>query len=67
MLEKGFTKVTPIKGGFEAWVAAGYPVEDGKRERIAVAPVASRRGDPAWDRLGVRVTRTDARDAKANR
>jgi copper chaperone CopZ len=50
-----------------ALATAGYPVQDDKHERILVAPVTTRRGDPAWDRLGVRIARTDARDAKANR
>jgi rhodanese-related sulfurtransferase len=27
MIEAGYTNVTPLKGGFEAWVQAGYPVE----------------------------------------
>jgi rhodanese-related sulfurtransferase len=27
LLENGFTRVTPILGGFDAWVEAGYPVE----------------------------------------
>jgi len=29
LMEKGFTLVRPLKGGFEAWVEAGYPVENG--------------------------------------
>jgi len=27
MLQAGFSKVNPIKGGFEAWINAGYPTE----------------------------------------
>jgi rhodanese-related sulfurtransferase len=27
LLDNGFTKVTPILGGFNAWKDAGYPVE----------------------------------------
>lgn len=45
-------------------VAAGYPVQDESSVKIAAAP---QKGDPAWNRLGVRIGRTDARDAKANR
>ena len=29
LLDNGFTKVTPILGGFRAWQEAGYPVETG--------------------------------------
>jgi hypothetical protein len=42
---------------------AGYPVvEDGKGVVTQPVPVADGRKDPAWDRLGFRVTRTDPRD-----
>jgi len=27
MLQNGITRANPIVGGFEAWLAAGYPVE----------------------------------------
>jgi len=27
LLDHGFTNVTPILGGFRAWIDAGYPVE----------------------------------------
>jgi rhodanese-related sulfurtransferase len=27
LMEKGFTLVRPLAGGFDAWVEAGYPVE----------------------------------------
>jgi copper chaperone CopZ len=47
--------------------AAGYPVEQEPRAPVSGFPVATRRGDPAWDRLDIRIARTDARDAKANR
>jgi rhodanese-related sulfurtransferase len=30
LIDDGFSKVTPILGGFNAWVQAGYPVESGK-------------------------------------
>jgi rhodanese-related sulfurtransferase len=26
-LENGFSKAMPVKGGFEAWMEAGYPLE----------------------------------------
>jgi len=29
LIDQGFSKVTPILGGFKAWVEAGYPVESG--------------------------------------
>jgi copper chaperone CopZ len=54
----------PIKA---ALAAAGYPVQEDTGPEVPVVPVLSRRGDPAWDRLAIRVARTDARDAKANR
>lgn len=44
---------------------AGYPVAEGAGEVVAQpVPVADGRKDPAWDRLGFRVARTDARDVK---
>jgi len=30
LIDDGFSKVTPIVGGFNAWVQAGYPIESGK-------------------------------------
>ena len=27
-MERGFTRVRPLAGGFDAWVAAGYELED---------------------------------------
>jgi copper chaperone CopZ len=49
--------------------AAGYPVAvDGKSEAVSQAiPIADGKTDPAWSRLGVRITKTDARDAKTAR
>jgi rhodanese-related sulfurtransferase len=26
LIEKGFTRVRPLEGGIEAWIAAGHPV-----------------------------------------
>ncbi len=44
---------------------AGYPVAtDGVGVVTQPVPIADGRKDPAWDRLGFRQTRTDARDAK---
>lgn len=44
---------------------AGYPVAtDGAGVMAHPVPVQDGRKDPAWDRLGLRQTRTDARDAK---
>jgi rhodanese-related sulfurtransferase len=27
LLQKGYTRVTPLLGGFGAWIEAGYPIE----------------------------------------
>jgi rhodanese-related sulfurtransferase len=27
LIDKGFSPVRPLSGGFEAWVEAGFPVE----------------------------------------
>jgi rhodanese-related sulfurtransferase len=27
LMDKGFTVVRPLAGGFDAWIDAGYPVE----------------------------------------
>lgn len=44
---------------------AGYPVAtDGVGVVTQPVPIADGRKDPAWDRLGFRQTRTDARDVK---
>lgn len=32
----GITRVRPLAGGFEAWLAAGFPIEPVPRERPAV-------------------------------
>lgn len=52
-----------------AFSEAGYPVApDGKAEAVSQAvPVADGKADPAWSRLGIRITRTDARDVKTAR
>ncbi|MEO8188727.1 MAG: hypothetical protein ABI682_00180 [Acidobacteriota bacterium] len=28
LMERGFTRVRPLAGGLDAWLAAGFPVED---------------------------------------
>lgn len=28
LIEQGFTLVRPLAGGYDAWVDAGYPVEE---------------------------------------
>lgn len=44
---------------------AGYPVATNGAGVVAqLVPVQDGRKDPAWDRLGLRQARTDARDAK---
>jgi copper chaperone CopZ len=49
----------------EALTAAGYPVaEDGQGVVAQPVPVQNGRRDPAWDRLGFRVARSDPRDVK---
>lgn len=48
-----------------ALAAAGYPVaEDGQGVVAQPVPVQDGRRDPAWDRLGFRVARSDSRDVK---
>jgi rhodanese-related sulfurtransferase len=29
LVDKGYTRVAVLKGGWAAWMAAGYPVESG--------------------------------------
>ncbi len=53
-----------------ALAEAGYPVAAEPatvNPVLAAVPVATKGADPAWDRLGVRISRTDARDAKSAR
>jgi copper chaperone CopZ len=53
-----------------ALASAGYPVSSGPatvNPVVPAAPGATKRFDPAWERLGVRISRTDARDAKSAR
>jgi 3-mercaptopyruvate sulfurtransferase SseA len=40
-MEKGFTRVRPLAGGFDAWLEAGFAVED------AETVLAVRRPDAA--------------------
>jgi rhodanese-related sulfurtransferase len=28
LIDRGYTEVRPLAGGFDAWVDAGYPVEE---------------------------------------
>lgn len=51
----------------DALAAAGYTTAETGEARILTLPIDKGRPDPAWDRLGMRVTRTDSRDAKASR
>jgi 3-mercaptopyruvate sulfurtransferase SseA len=39
LVKRGWRDVRPLRGGFEAWQAAGYPTEP-KRERIPIAQAA---------------------------
>ncbi|MEP6770020.1 MAG: hypothetical protein ABJC61_15205 [Acidobacteriota bacterium] len=33
LIERGFKNVRPLAGGFDAWVAAGFPIEDFSDEK----------------------------------
>ena len=33
LMERGFKLVRPLAGGLDAWVAAGFPVEDFEAEQ----------------------------------
>jgi len=47
---------------------AGYPVGgNGSGAASHPAPVQTGHKDPAWDRLGIRISKTDMRDAKLSR
>lgn len=51
-----------------ALTSAGYPIAEDTAEVLSqVVPVKSGKIDPAWERLGFRTTRTDARDARPGR
>ena len=51
-----------------ALTEAGYPVTvDGQGVLTHNVPFADGKRDPAWQRLGLRVQRTDARDTKTAR
>jgi copper chaperone CopZ len=49
----------------QALTAAGYPVAEAGEGVVAQpVPVQNGRRDPAWDRIGFRVAKTDPRDVK---
>jgi hypothetical protein len=50
-----------------ALAQAGYPVAAQAGTVNPIVPVQSNRSDPAWDRLGLRASKTDARDLKTAR
>ncbi len=50
-----------------ALAEAGYPVAAQASTVNPVVPVQSGGTDPAWDRLGLRASKTDARDLKTAR
>lgn len=60
---------TDLETVYAALSEVGYPVApDGKAEAVSQAvPVADGKSDPAWSRLGIRITKTDARDARPGR
>jgi rhodanese-related sulfurtransferase len=37
LIDRGFTLVRPLAGGLEAWIQAGYPVEE---QLIALRPAS---------------------------
>lgn len=41
LISKGYSDVRPLLGGFDAWVAQGYPVEPHVAEAPPLAPVAA--------------------------
>jgi len=38
LLQKGYRRVRPLEGGIDAWVKAGYPVEEGAPVRLPKRP-----------------------------
>ncbi len=56
--------VTSAEAIVQALTAAGYPVAEGAGVVAQPVPVQNGRRDPAWDRLGFRVAKTDPRDVK---
>ncbi|HEY3553929.1 MAG TPA: rhodanese-like domain-containing protein, partial [Casimicrobiaceae bacterium] len=38
LLQKGYRRVRPLAGGIDAWVKAGYPVEEGSPVRLPKRP-----------------------------
>ncbi len=50
-----------------ALIQAGYPVAAQPGAPETLVPVQTRKADPAWERLGFRASKTDARDLKTAR
>jgi 3-mercaptopyruvate sulfurtransferase SseA len=44
LIDRGFKMVRPLAGGFDAWVEAGLPVQDG--EPVAIRPTLTMRRPP---------------------
>jgi 3-mercaptopyruvate sulfurtransferase SseA len=38
LLDAGWTDVRPLKGGFDAWRQAGYPLEPKQERRVTAVP-----------------------------
>ena len=38
LMERGFTLVRPLAGGLDAWVSAGFEVEEEREPLIAIRP-----------------------------
>ncbi|HEX9114926.1 MAG TPA: heavy-metal-associated domain-containing protein [Anaerolineae bacterium] len=58
------TSAEAIQG---ALAEAGYPAAGQPGAINPVVPVQNGQTDPAWDRLGQRISKTDARDTKTAR
>ena len=41
VMKEGFTRVRPLAGGFDAWLAAGYELEEGTLLAVRAAELDS--------------------------
>ena len=46
LVEHGFTRVRPLLGGIDAWIAAGHPVEAAETGGAKVVPLHVRKSPP---------------------
>jgi rhodanese-related sulfurtransferase len=42
LIDRGYSNVRPLEGGFEAWLAAGVPTEELSVEEAALHPSVAR-------------------------